>query len=162
MNRLAFVALTVIPVCFGAENTGKPYRYNGGGYTLFGFGACQHKVPYFNASVGGEALLVKGLSLGAEVGYNTFIESRSKSWGLGLLNVGYHFVDRSNPKKFEPFINWGVIGAGFGEGSFGPAASLGGGVIYWFKPKMGIRSEFRYMVISEERIPMFGVGISFR
>jgi hypothetical protein len=43
-----------------------------------------------------------------------------------------------------------------------PEEPFRGGVTYWFKPTVGIRTEFRIYGVSEEAIPMFRLGVSLR
>ncbi len=135
-------------------------RFNGN--ATFGVGTCQHRVA--NVSLGGSAsvLLWRGLNIGVDAGSYSFVERNSQSVFAGTMNVGYQFGNRTRTGKVNPFIDSGILGLGIGAGEYAPAGSLGGGVNYWFKPRIGLRTEFRIYAIGEEAIAMFRIGISFR
>lgn len=160
MKRLLLAAATLLalPAFPQPPEAEKPFRYSGSSQVSVGIGACQHGYTNISVAGGGEAFLVAGLSLGGEVGYHHFVGSFG--FALATLNAGYHFVSRNQPKKVDPFASLG-IGGGW-AGSLSPGASLGGGVVYWFKPRVGLRTEFRLYSVSEEIIPTFRIGFSFR
>jgi hypothetical protein len=160
MRRALAVAATLLalPAFAQVQEGEKPFRYKGNSYVSFGVGRCQHGYSNISVGGGGEAFLVGGLSVGGEAAYHQFLNSFS--FGLATGNVGYHFVKRSEAKRIDPFASLG-LGVGI-TGDPAPGASLGGGVIYWFKPKFGVRTEFRIYSVSEEIIPTFRVGFSFR
>jgi hypothetical protein len=138
----------------------KPFRYNGNAHLYFATGACQHGYAHVGAGGGGEGFLWRGLALGADLGYHRFVDD--VGFGLMSLTVGYHFVDRKKPKKFDPFVNFTPLGAYIANG-IGPAGSLGGGLNWWFKPRMALRTEVRFQALNgEEALTMFRIGLSFR
>jgi hypothetical protein len=162
VTRMALM-LTISCACLpAAGETAATPRYNGAGYLTFGVGACQHRVTNTSVSGGGYGLLWKGLALGGDIGYYRFVERNSNGFGIGTIDVGYHFVNRARPGRLDPFVSMGIVGVGFVSGGAGAAGSLGGGVNYWFKPRLGLRTEFRVHGFCEEAIAMFHIGLSFR
>jgi hypothetical protein len=159
--RLSLLFAFAVSCSSLAGQATKPYRYNGSGYITFGAGTCNHRVTNISVGGGGDAFLWRGLTLGGDIGYFRFVEGNTKPFGIATLNVGYHFVDRVEPRRIEPFASVGVLGAAFAGGAT-PAASLGGGLNYWLKPRIGIRSEVRVTGFEEEAIVMFRIGLSFR
>lgn len=162
-RTLVVILLGVAASLQAQDSPEKAFRYRGSGYVLFGAGACQHRVPAVHISGGGEAFVFRGLSVGGELGYHTFVERYATGFGVGTMTVGYHFVDRDTPKRFDPFVSMGFPGfyatREFGGGA---AGSLGGGLTYWFKRKIGLRAEYRIYALAEEGIQTFRIGLSFR
>jgi len=156
------MTLLAVPACLLAEEPEKPFRYNGSGYAYFNIGACQHGYRLSGGGGGGEAFLWRGLTVGGDAGYHQFTDG----WGFGLLtlNLGYHFVDRKKPKKLAPFVNFSLLGGAVAEGGHSGAGYLGGGLNYWFKERIGLRSEVRLNVLAagEEVVGAFYIGVSFR
>ncbi|MFB3827294.1 MAG: hypothetical protein ACE15B_11020 [Bryobacteraceae bacterium] len=140
----------------------KPFRYNGSGYADFGVGSCAHRVGTVSFGGGGDGFLWRGLAATGDIGYYRFVERGSQGFGVGTVGVGYHFVNRSRPGKFDPFVSAGLLGAGFSEG-ISAAASIGGGANYWFSRRAGLRMEFRATGFAAgEALGMFRIGFSFR
>lgn len=156
------MTLLAVPVCLLAEELERPFRYNGSGYTYFNIGACQHGYRLLGGGGGGEAFVWRGLTLGGDAGYHQF----SDGWGfwLGSLDLGYHFVDRKKPKRVDPFVTFSLLGVAVARGGATPGGHLGGGVTYWFKERVGLRTEARITVLplAEEGIVAFHIGVSFR
>jgi hypothetical protein len=144
-----------------STNSSGSYRYNGNGYVFASVGACHHGYLLFGGGGGGEALLWKGLTVGAEGGAYTF--SDGYAFASVQPTVGCHFVNRKVRAKNEYFVNFGP-GAVFGVGSggAGPWASLGGGGIRWLNDKVGIRIEARMQAFSDEGMIVGRIGVSFR
>lgn len=145
----------------GAQEPGS-YRYNGSGYVTYGMGICQHRVTNVSAGAGGEGFLWRGLTLGGDIGYYRFIERGRYAIGATTLNVGYNFANRSRAGRFDPFVNAGVLGLAFGAGGAARAMALGGGTNFWFKRRLGLRTEARLAGIAGEVLVMFRVGLAFR
>lgn len=108
---------------------------------------------------GGEALLYRGLGLGAEIGVLWALRGSDP---LGLLSVdgSYHF---SRQHKLSPFLvgGYSVIG---GEGRLN-LVNYGGGVHYWFRENKGIRLEFRdhlYTDGTERHLLSFRIAFAIR
>jgi len=156
--------LLAAPVLLAAQPPEKPFRYNGLGYITYGIGTCQHRVTNVSVAGGGEGFLVRGLTLGTDLGYYRFVERNSSGWGAFEVTLGYHFVDRKKPKKLDPFVSVSPFGIAVGGcGCVAAAGSLAGGLNYWFKDKIGVRSEARIHVIARsEAIFAFRIGLSFR
>jgi hypothetical protein len=156
------LTLLALPALVSAEEPEKPFRYNGSGYAYFNIGACQHGYRLVGGGGGGEAFLWRGLTVGGDAGYHQF----SDGWGFGLLtlNLGYHFVDRKKPKKVDPFVTLSLLGGAVGsQGGFAGGGYLGGGLNYWFKERIGLRTEVRLNVAAtEEIVTAFYIGVSFR
>lgn len=152
--------LTAGAVPAGAQETAtQTKRYNGNYYGYFTAGACQHGYGIFGAGGGAEGFLWKGISVGVDASYQQFTDG----WGFGLLTpqFGYHFINRDKPVKWDPFV---TLGAGLAfAGAAAGTGNLGGGVTYWFKPRLGIRVEYRSHVVAyEEGLQTFRIGVSFR
>lgn len=137
----------------------EPFRYKGSGYGFFTAGACQHSYAIVGAGGGAEGFIWRGLTVGAEGGYQTFTEGGG--WGVLYLPVGYHIVDRSKPGKWDPFVSFAV--GLFGGGGVGATAHFGGGATYWFRKRVGVRTEFRVHGFSVSEVTAQGrIGIAFR
>jgi hypothetical protein len=148
-------------ISLAAEPQLNDFRYRGSGYGYFTAGACQHSYAIVGGGGGGEAFLWKGLTLGVEGGYQKFVND--VGFGEAYIPVGYHFVDRTRPEKWDPFVSVALLGVYAGRGGYGGAGHLGGGVTYWFKNRIGLRTEFRSHVFSGPDITVqVRVGISFR
>ncbi len=108
---------------------------------------------------GGEAILYRGLGLGAEIGVLWALRG-SDPLGLFSVDGSYHF---SRQHKLSPFLAGGysVIG---GEGRRN-LVNYGGGVHYWFSENKGIRLEFRdhlYADGTERHLLSFRVAFAIR
>ena len=141
-------------------------NYSGHGYVFFAPGVTSPDGSGFlHYGAGGEGLLYKGLSAGAEVGY-------AHPWGgfgggLGVLsaNGGYFFRDaRSVSAKIVPFVNGGYTLL-FRSGSES-GLNIGGGVISWFSERVGLRLEVRDHLFSDggqyAHLVGFRIGLAFR
>jgi len=156
MRKARVAALTLVAASLCAQD--RPY--NGHGYAYFTGGFCQHNYVLVGGGGGGEAFLWRGLAVGGEVGFHQFLSSLN--FGLASATVGYHFVNRKRPGRFDPFVNFSPAGLYFGPGT-GGAGGIGGGLNYWFKPRMGLRTEVRFQVLAaEEALAVFRIGLSFR
>lgn len=125
----------------------KQFRYKGNGYLYFDTGACKHGYAIVGVGGGGEGFIWRGLTLGGDLSYNHFVDDAP--FILGSLRFGYHFVDRSVPKKIDPFVNFSL-------------GTIGGGAYYWFREKIGLRSEVRYFWLPCDSLILFRIGIGFR
>jgi hypothetical protein len=165
--RLTLITLislaALVPSVLSAQPApqSKPYRYRGNGYAFGAIGACQHGYPLFGGGGGGEALLWKGLTVGAEGGAYTF--SDGYSFGSIQPTLGWHFVDRNRRATNEGFVNFGPgIAFGVSRGGTSPWASIGGGMIRWINDKVGLRIEGRMQAFSSEGMFVGRIGVSFR
>jgi hypothetical protein len=162
---LALILLVCIPR-FGntqarLDGPVKEFPYDANGYASFGFGVCRHSIANISGNAGGDVLLGStNFTVGGEIGVYTFVERNSPTFGIAAFNFGYHFLDRTRPSKWEPFLSVGP-GVGFGRAS-GAAVSMGGGSNYWVKPKVGIRTEGRVYSFNSDIMTVFRLGFSFR
>lgn len=139
------------------------FKYRGSGYAFATGGSCQHGYAVAGAGGGAEGFVWKGLTVGFEAGFQNFINS-FRYMELSMP-IGYHFVNRKTPARWDPFISTSLLGIGVSveRGGFGAAGSLGGGVNYWFKKRIGLRLEFRSHILASEEITAQGrIGIVFR
>jgi hypothetical protein len=159
-TRVGLVACLLGMSALASDEASKPYQ--GNGWVAFGIGQCQHRVTNISFSGGGDAFLWRGLTAGGEIGYYNFPQDRSAGFGIANANLGYHWVNRRNPGKWEPFVNAGIIGAGFAGGGAAASSGLGAGVNYWIKPRVALRTEARVTGFAEEAIVIFRIGLTFR
>jgi hypothetical protein len=135
------------------------FDYTHSFHGTFGIGVCQHGVANISGGGGAEAFLRAGLTAGGDVSYQQFVGE--SGYGLATANAGYHFVDRTEPVRSDPFVSGGV-GAAFARGDSVVAGSVGGGLNYWLKPRIGLRTEGRVYLYESEAVFMFRIGLSFR
>lgn len=81
---------------------------------------------------------------------------------LASGNAGFHFR-RHVSHGLDPFVTGGVSGM-YVSGSSAPYVNLGGGVNYWFLPRLGARVEFRTYRGGTDLndFSEFRFGVSFR
>jgi hypothetical protein len=146
---LALIILSGMNVCAKAEEKNDASRkIKGQVYVFYGGGIYQH-VKITNLSCiqlggGGEALLYKGLGIGAELS-SVQMTQRFASTGLdfgngtGLFSLdgAYHFARNH---KWSPFLS---VGYSYGFAEKINLINFGGGVNYWFHHRIGLRLEFR-------------------
>jgi hypothetical protein len=158
--RLALLSMAASVMA--ADGGAGTFRYNGSSYVTFGVGACQHGYANTGVAGGGDGFLWKGIALGGDIGYFRFVERGSRGFGLANVNIGYHFVNRRKPTRLDSFVSTSVLGAGFSGGGLARSGALGGGVNYWFRPRIGLRTEGRVYGFGGEALVMFRIGLSFR
>jgi opacity protein-like surface antigen len=111
---------------------------------------------------GGEALVYKGVGVGAELGYIASPQNFGE-FGLGALSVNgsYHFQPK---QKLDPFVTGGYT-LFIREGAAN-LFNVGGGVNYWIKDGMALRLEFRDHVSpgygTAAHFLNFRIGLTFR
>jgi hypothetical protein len=160
--KCLLLAATAAGLCSADEpETAAPKPYNGSSYVTFGAGTCQHQITNLSGGGGAEGFVWRGLSLGADAGYFRF-QNGGVGFGIGNLDIGYHFVNRKRPGKVDPFVRGTVAGLAASTGGAAAAWGAGGGVNYWFKPRVAFRTEFRVHAIAGERIAMGRIGFAFR
>ncbi len=156
---LAVLAAGTLTAAEGA----RPFRYNGYGMVFFSAGACHHGYLNVGAGAGGEGFLWRGLTLGGEAGYYRFPADRNAGYGIFTIGPGYHFVNRGKASGIDPYLNVGLAGAALAPGGFSSAGSIGGGVNYWFKERIGLQTGAQIHVLGgEEAVVAFRVGLTFR
>lgn len=89
----------------------------------------------FRYGLGGAWAIAPRVTAGVEIG-------GIRKHGNGMIgsgNLGFHF--RQDPMGLDPFITGGFTYARLGGNGF--YVNLGGGANYWFRPRVGLRAEFR-------------------
>ena len=158
MRTTLLAILVVSGLRLGAET------YAGSAYGFFTGGACQHGYALYGGGGGVEGFVWKGLSVGADAAQQKFVDDR-RTFGMTLLSlpVGFHFVDRNKPLKWDPFVSVAPLGIVAWQGGASYHANLGGGVTYWFTGRLGLRAEFRAHAIGyDELTSQARIGITFR
>ncbi len=117
-----------------------------------------------HTTIGGEKVFYKGLSAGGDGGAFYPFEAAYLVIGNANANVGYHFLAGRKNTKWDPFVSGGYSIL-FREGAVS-GVNYGGGVVYWFTPRLGIRTEGRGYSISSGgsygSMAEIRVGLSFR
>jgi len=138
------------------------------GYVFFapgGVSCCGYTAMTLHLGVGGEAVLGKGVGIGAEIGAlgtrEDFVEAVS---GTFSANGYYHFAHRKDV-KVDPFVTGGYTLL-FRSGHIN-LFNFGGGLNYWAGRRFGIRLEARDHVYAPEfgsALHYWGVrfGLAFR
>ena len=128
-----------------------------------GVSCCGHTAMTLQFGLGGEAVLGKGIGLGAEIGAvgkrQYFADSVV---GVFSPNAYYHFV-HGKDIKIDPFVTGGytlIFRSGHAN-----LFNLGGGVNYWCRRRLGGRLEVRNQVHTDgSSVHYWGVrfGLAFR
>jgi hypothetical protein len=136
------------------------------GYVFFapgGVTCCSNTTMMLHFGVGGEAVLGKGVGLGAELGA---MGSR-EYFGDSVVGVfspnGYYHFKHGKEIKTDPFVTAGYTLL-FRSGTAN-LANFGGGLTYWFHRRLGARLEVRDQLNTTGTIAHFwGVrlGLAFR
>lgn len=152
-----------IVLFFALLSTASAQVPKGQGYLVHGFGNGVDRGPAFgHLAGGGEYAFYKGLGFGAEIGAAYPFRSPAGVFGIASINGAYHFTAGRRDTKWDPFVAAGY--SLFFRGDTLNAFNYGGGVVYWVKPRFGIRAEFRDHRAGrgEFALPQFRIGISFR
>lgn len=113
---------------------------------------------------GGEAVLFKGIGVGAELGaLGPREDFASNVLGVASVNGYYHFL-HGRPKA-DPFVTAGYT-VMFRSGSIN-LFNFGGGINYWFVPRLGLKVELRdhvYDIQYGSRVQYWGIrlGLAIR
>jgi|SRR5262245_8320233 len=96
----------------------------------------------FHIGGGGEGFVYKGLGVGAEIGAVGQLPDFSNYYfGLGSVNLSYHFPPSATEPKLEPFVSLGYtlfFRAGLTHGGH-----AGFGVNRWLNKNVALRFEIR-------------------
>lgn len=130
-----------------AISAGSLYAQRSNGYIFFapgGVSCCGQTAMTLQAGVGGEAVLAKGIGIGAELGaVGTRRYFANSVMGVFSPNGYYHFV-HGKEAKVDPFVTAGYTLL-FRSGHVNEF-NFGGGANYWFADRLGLRLEFRDQV----------------
>jgi hypothetical protein len=114
-----------------------------------------------NTGVGGEGVFWKGISAGGDISGVYPFRCLSCIIGVVDLNGGFHFNAGRTDRKLEPFVTAGY--SFYFRGDSASGSNFGGGIVYWFKPKLGLRFEVReHRIQSSHAFTQFRIGLSFR
>ena len=142
------------------------YAQSSSGYAIGGAGSYSSKL-ITQAAIGGEMVFGKGIGAGGELG---FIAGHD-SFGFLSLNAYYHLVHHGARQKLDPFVTGGYTLAFdplilFGTRSNSNGANIGVGLNYWFLHHLGVRAEFRDIMLpgNSPGVNSWGIrgGIAFR
>jgi hypothetical protein len=138
MRRLMIVIATAVMLpALAAAQSDRPYT--GYGYFFIAPGAgTPGNWGTLHIGGGGQGFVYKGLGVGAELGFLGPRECLGEGFGVLSVNGAYHF---RRDKKLVPFVTSGYS-LGFRSG-IAHMMNVGGGVQYWFKPRVGLYLEFR-------------------
>ena len=126
-----------------------------------GVSCCGHTSMTLQFGAGGEAVLGKGVGIGAEIG--AVAQPRFFSGtvvGIFSPNGYYHFSHGKNV-KLDPFVTGGYTLL-FRNGHAN-LFNFGGGVNYWFRHALGVRLELRDQVHTGASVHYWGFrfGLAF-
>jgi len=145
MRRLCLVLLVIAIVPAFALAQEAKREHKGQGYVFVapgGTAGCGGStVALLHFGGGGEALLYKGLGVGAELGFLAPMQYLGDGIGILSVNGSYHFLNASATRKMIPFVTGGYSLA-FRSGAAN-GVNLGGGINYWLGERLGLRVEFR-------------------
>lgn len=110
---------------------------------------------------GAEAFVYKGLGVGAEIGAVRPFSEFSYVFGLGSVNLSYHFLPSDTESKLEPFVSVGYtifFRAGVTHGGH-----AGFGVNRWLNKNVALRFEVRDNVEGGHgHLLGFRIGVTLR
>ncbi|MFN7938150.1 MAG: hypothetical protein U0R19_32785 [Bryobacteraceae bacterium] len=137
---------------------GQGYVYQAVGATTYDRWA----TPLGGTGGGGEGVFWKGLGAGADIAaYYPYNYVRGVI-GVANISATYHFTAGRQDTKWDPFV---VAGYSFffRSGSIS-GVHAGGGLTYWFHPRIGARVEFRDQrtIPIALSFPAVRFGVSFR
>ncbi len=111
---------------------------------------------------GGEAMLVKGVGIGCEIGYLAPMQYLEQ--GIGVLSInGLYAFRTSRLARVSPFVTGGYSLL-FRDGHLN-AVNFGVGMHYWFSRRVGLRLEVRDHVSPayfNDHLLQARVGVAFR
>jgi hypothetical protein len=110
---------------------------------------------------GGEGFVYKGLGVGAEIGAVRSFSDFGYIFGLGSVNLSYHFLPGGAESKLEPFVSVGYsifFRAGITHGGH-----AGFGLNRWLNKKVALRFEVRDNVeAGHGHLLGFRIGVTLR
>ncbi|MCC6364088.1 MAG: hypothetical protein IT165_11220 [Bryobacterales bacterium] len=149
----------ILATAFGA-GSGLAQVPKSQGFVYQGFGS-NYGTAFGHTGAGGEGVVWKGITAGGDIGAIYPFRAPAEVFGVLNVNGGYHFLAGRKDTKWDPFVTAGYS-LFFRQGSAN-GANYGGGVVYWAKPKIGIRAEFRnhQYSVNERGFPEFRIGVAF-
>ena len=128
-----------------------------------GVSSSGHTAMTLHLGAGVDAVLFKGFGVGAELGaLGPREDFAGNVLGVASVNGYYHFL-HGRPKA-DPFVTAGYT-VMFRSGSIN-LFNFGGGLNYWFVPRLGLKVELRDHVYSPQRssVHYWGIrlGLAFR
>jgi len=111
---------------------------------------------------GGEGFVYKGLGVGAELGVaGPWSGFGGEAFGVGSVNLSYHFLPSATDRKLEPFVSLGYtlfFRAGVTHGGH-----AGFGLNRWLNNDVALRFEIRDDVEGGHgHLVGFRIGVTFR
>ena len=113
---------------------------------------------------GGEGFVYKGLGVGAEIGAAGPLSNfGADAFGVGSVNLSYHFLPSATEPKLEPFVNLGYtlfFRAGVTHGGH-----AGLGLNRWLNKNIALRFEIRdYVEFAANKGHLLGfrIGVTLR
>ena len=112
------------------------------------------------AGGGGDWVFYRGLGVGADLGYQFARRDPGDGVGLASLNGAYH-IESGRLGKLVPFVTAGY-GIAFRSGHLN-LFNYGGGVKYWFHPRIAFRTELRdFRAAGGQYMLALRFGLAFR
>jgi hypothetical protein len=156
ITKAILVAAAAATLSFGQVSKSQGYVFQG--FTAQGFdssGIVGH------TGGGGEGVFWRGISAGGDISAAYPFQCLSCVIGVGNINGGFHYNAGRVDKKWEPFVTAGY--SLFFRGGTANGFNYGGGVVYWFKPHVGLRLEVRdHWIERYHMFTQFRIGLSFR
>jgi hypothetical protein len=157
MFRLLLLAILLVPAVRAQSSNGYVF-FAPGGITC-----CGYTSMTLQFGAGGEAVLGKGIGIGAELSAVGARASFADSVvGVFSPNGYYHFIHRRESRS-DPFVTGGYTLL-FRNGHAN-LFNVGGGLNYWFHSHLGARLEFRDQIHTNgSAVHYWGVrfGLAFR
>jgi hypothetical protein len=134
------------------------YSQSSYGYAFAGPGHETDRGSYFHGGIGGDFMINRYAGAGGEVGG---ILGRAFGPNLAVLSGNGSLHLPVSGSKFDPFATAGLtmVAAGGADLLF----NFGFGANWWFRPRLGLRVEFRDHVWRDDtHLWEFRFGVSFR
>jgi hypothetical protein len=156
-------------VLLGMAMSAAAWGQHTNGYVYGGFSTIPGRQIYTywhgqHAQVGGGGQVGVGrFTLGADITALIATGNVQRNGAIVSVGPGFHFFGKTE-RKLDPFVTGGL--SGLVSRGAGVMAHYGGGVNYWFHPRVALRLEFRdHVWLTEgEQVHFTGgrIGLSFR
>jgi hypothetical protein len=139
-------------------------HYKGDGFVYYGAAAPMSDSGAINYPLGigggGDFFLIRGLAAGADFGYYTNPKYRDVNFKLFSANVSYHFKNRTQFHRVDPYVagGWGL----FNARSNSNWGFFGFGLDTWVHRRYGVRFEARIYGHSNDALGTFRVAFVLR